>query len=116
MKRIFQVHLRTLDVEAAKDFYRSVLGREPTRVVRLHERAIANGAQPHWLGYIDVGDVDQASAAFLARGASSRGPKSIDPEGLEAAVMWDSGSAIIALAKPPAASTMPPFPSLPSIR
>ena len=112
MKRIFQVHLRTLDVEAAKDFYRSVLGREPTRVVRLHEQAIANGARPHWLGYIDVGDVDQASAAFLSRGASARGPKWIDPEGLEAAVMFDPGGAIVALAKPPPAYAHAAVPEL----
>ena len=102
MKPIFQVHLRTLDVEAAKDFYRSVLGSEPTTVWPLHEQAIARGAKPHWLGYLDVGDdVEQAAASFRARGASSLGPKWTNAEGLEAGVMRDPGGAILALAKTP---------------
>lgn len=102
MKRIFQVVLRTLDVDAATDFYRSVLGDAPTRVVRLHEQAVQRGARPHWLGFIDVGDVDGAAAALVARGGVSLAPKWIDDEGLEAAVMRDPGGAIIALARPPA--------------
>jgi uncharacterized protein len=101
MKRIFRAMLRTLDVEAAEDFYRDVLGDKPAGVVRLHEQAIARGARPHWLGFVDAGDVDRASASFLERGAISLAPKWINPEGLEAAVMRDPGGAIIALAKPP---------------
>jgi uncharacterized protein len=98
----FQVTLRTRDVEAAQAFYRAVLGAEPLGTVRLHEQAIARGAQPHWLGFVRVSDVPQASAAFAARGAQSLGPIWVNPEGLEAAVMRDPGGAIIALGKPPA--------------
>lgn len=101
MKRFFQVVLRTLDVDAATDFYRAVLGEAPTRVVPLHETAIARGARPHWLGFVDVAEVDAGVSAMLARGGSALGPKWIDPEGLEAAVMRDPGGAIIALARPP---------------
>lgn len=101
MKRIFRATLRTLDVEAAEDFYHDVLGERPVGVVRLHDHAIARGAKPHWLGFIDAGDVDRAPAAFLERGATSLGPKWINPEGLEAAMMRDPGGALIALAKPP---------------
>lgn len=101
MKPIFHAILRTLDVEAAEAFYRDVLGVKPVGVVRLHEQAIARGAQPHWLGLIDVGDVDAASVSFLDRGATRLAPKWINPEGLEAAVMRDPGGAIIALGKPP---------------
>lgn len=101
MKPIFRATLRTLDVEAAEHFYRNVLGVEPVGVVRLHDQAIARGAKPHWLGFVDVSDVDRAAASFVARGASPLGPKWINPEGLEAAVMRDPGGAVIALAKPP---------------
>jgi uncharacterized protein len=101
MTRIFQVVLRTLDVDAAKDFYGTVLGAAPTRIVRLHEQAVQRGARPHWLGFIDAGDVDRAAASLLARGGVALGPKWIDDEGLEAAVMRDPGGAILALAKPP---------------
>jgi predicted enzyme related to lactoylglutathione lyase len=105
MKRIFTATLRTLDVPAAEEFYGSVLGRKPEGVVRLHERAIERGARPHWLGFVDVGDVDQAATSFLERGATSLGPKWINPAGLEAAVMRDPGGALIALAKPPSPPT-----------
>lgn len=101
MKRIFRVMLRTLDVAAAEDFYRDVLGEKPADVWRLHEQAIARGAKPHWLGFIDVGDVDRATAALVERGGTSMGPKWINPEGLEAAYVRDAGGALIALAKPP---------------
>lgn len=50
---------------------------------------------------LDVAAAKEASASFLARGASSRGPKWTDPEGLETAVMWDPGGAILALATAP---------------
>ncbi len=101
MKRIFRVTLRTLDVEAAEDFYTNVLGVKPVGAVRLHDQAIARGAKPHWLGFVDVGDVDRALASFLERGWTSLGPKWINPEGLEAAYVRDPGGALIALAKPP---------------
>lgn len=102
MTRFFQLTLRTLDVEAARAFYAGLLGEAALDVVKLHEQAVARGARPHWLGLLEVGDVDRAVAAFLARGASALGPKWTNPKGLEAAVLKDPGGAILALGRPPA--------------
>jgi predicted enzyme related to lactoylglutathione lyase len=104
MTRFVQFHLRTTDVDAARSFYAAVLGNDDAIIFRLHEQAIARGAPPHWLGYLDVGDVDASVAAFVARGAVPLGPKWVNAEGLEAAVMRDPGGAVVALAKPPPAS------------
>lgn len=102
MSSFFQLTLRTLDVAAARAFYLRVLGEPQLDVVRLHEQAIARGARPHWLGFIDVSDVDAALSAFVARGAVPLGPKWVNPAGLEAAVIRDAGGAVVALARPPA--------------
>src|SRR5438552_665659 len=107
MIRFFQIVLRTLDVEAARAFYATVLGETPRQIVQLHEQAVARGARPHWLGFLDVGDVDDKAATFAARGATARGPKWKNPEGLEAAVMFNPGGAIVALAKPAVAAPDP---------
>ena len=102
MTPFFRIQLRTIDVDAARRFYTAVIGEQVvTTAVPLHEGAIARGAKPHWLGFLDVGEVDRASAGFTQRGATSYGPKWINPEGLEAAVMRDPGGAMVALAKPP---------------
>lgn len=100
MSRFFDYRLRTTDVAAARAFYMSVLGNSNAEIVRLHEQALARGARPHWLGCIDVGEVDAAASVFGARGATSLGPKWVNPQGLEAAVMRDPGGAVVALAKP----------------
>lgn len=104
MHRFFEVYLRTSDVEAARAFYASVLGSAlgALHIVKLHEQALARGARPHWLGFLEVGEVDRAAAAFTERGATLLGPKWVNPEGLEAATMRDPGGALVALAKPPA--------------
>ena len=96
-----RITLRTSDVEAARGFYESVLGPRVLDIVLLHEQAVARGARPHWLGFLDVGDVDRAAAAFASRGAIALGPKWVNPQGLEAAVMRDPGGAIVALARSP---------------
>jgi hypothetical protein len=101
MKRLFRIQLRTRDVEAARAFYAAVLRGSAFHVVQLHEEAVARGARPHWLGFLDVGDVDRAAAAFVQRGATQLGPKWVNPEGLEAAIVRDPGGALIALAKQP---------------
>jgi predicted enzyme related to lactoylglutathione lyase len=103
MSPFFRYQLRTTDVEAARAFYARVLGYEDASVVPLHEQALARGARPHWLGFIDVTprEVDATVAAFATRGAQPLGPKWINPEGLEAAVMRDPGGAVVALARPP---------------
>lgn len=101
MMRFFQVVLRTSDVDGARAFYAAVLGDSALDIVQLHEQAVARGARPHWLGFLDVGDVDRAAAAFAQRGATALAPTWVNPEGLKAAVMRDPGGAIIALARPP---------------
>jgi predicted enzyme related to lactoylglutathione lyase len=101
MVSFFHLVLRTSNVEAARAFYAAVLGDGPLEVVKLHEQAVARGARPHWLGFLEVPDVDRAVAAFAERGASLLGPKWVNPAGLEAAVMRDPGGAVVALAKPP---------------
>lgn len=112
MTRFFRVQLRTFDVDAARAFYASVLGESPILVVPLHEQAVARGARPHWLGFLEVPDVARAAATFTERGAVSLAPKWVNPEGVEAAVMRDPGGAIVALAKPPANHPSAPQPEV----
>jgi predicted enzyme related to lactoylglutathione lyase len=107
MAAFLRITLRTSGVPAARAFYARVLGPRALDVVELHEQAVARGARPHWLGFLEVGDVDRAAAAFQARGATALGPKWVSPEGLEAAVMRDPGGAIVALARPPAGARPP---------
>jgi predicted enzyme related to lactoylglutathione lyase len=101
VKRFFQIVLRTSDVEAARAFYVAVLGGGAFDIVQLHEQAVARGARPHWLGFVHVGDVEHALAAFVQRGATQLSPIWVNPEGLEAATARDPGGAVIALAKQP---------------
>lgn len=96
------VQLRTTDATAARAFYRAVLGQDLPAIVPLHPQSLARGARPHWLGYLEVDDVDAALAAFLSRGAMALGPKWQNKKGLEAAVVRDPGGAVVALSKLPA--------------
>jgi uncharacterized protein len=105
MTRFFRYDLRTTDVAGARAFYTAVLRSDDATIFQLHEQAIARGARPHWLGYLQVDDVDDSASAFAMRGATLLGPKWVNPEGLEAAVMRDPGGAVVALAKPPSART-----------
>jgi predicted enzyme related to lactoylglutathione lyase len=101
MPRFFHYTLRTSDVEAAHRFYGSLLGEGPLNIVMLHEQAVARGARPHWLGFIEVDDVNRAANAFVERGATQLAPKWVNPEGLEASVLHDPGGAVVAVAKAP---------------
>lgn len=103
MTRFFHYTLRTTDVAAARAFYSAVLGDTGAEMVPLHEQALARGARPHWLGFLEVAEVDLASSKFVARGAVPLGPKWLNPRGLEASVMRDPGGAVVALGKPAAA-------------
>lgn len=98
----FHLTLRTHDVEAARLFYTAVLGDRAFHIVQLHEQAVARGAPAHWLGFLEVADVERASAAFIERGAMALAPIWINPEGLQASVLRDPGGAIVAVAKPTA--------------
>ncbi|MFT3710125.1 MAG: hypothetical protein QM817_21040 [Archangium sp.] len=102
MTELFKLTLRTSNVDAARDFYAKVLGEASSLdIVQLHEQAVARGAKPHWLGFIQVDDVDALTAKFVERGAAVLSPKWVNPLGLEAAVLRDPGGAIVALGKPP---------------
>jgi predicted enzyme related to lactoylglutathione lyase len=98
--RFFHLQLRTHDTEDARSFYAQVLGDGARDIVPLHPQAVARGARPHWLGYLEVEDVDDAASAFLKRGAIALGSKSLNDHGLEAAVVREPGGAVLALAKP----------------
>jgi predicted enzyme related to lactoylglutathione lyase len=111
MARFFDYVLRTTDVAAARSFYASVLGHDAFEIVQLHQQAIARGARPHWLGHIDVENVEAAATTFAARGATPLGLKWVNPQGLEAAVMRDPGGAVVSLAKPGTARDHPRAPS-----
>lgn len=107
MTRFFHYTLRTTDVPAARAFYAAVLGDVEADIVPLHEQALARGARPHWLGFIEVSDVDAAALAFTARGASPLGPKWTNPQGLQAVVTRDPGGALLALANAPPSAKLP---------
>lgn len=101
MAQFFHQVLRTTDVAAARAFYAAVLGDERAEIVALHEQALARGAKPHWLAMVEVEDVGAALTAFVAREAMQLGPKWVNSEGLEVAVVRDPGGAVVALGKPP---------------
>lgn len=101
MTTFYRVQLRTRDVEAARAFYATALGRERLHVVQLHEQAVARGARPHWLGLLQVDDVARALAFFTERGGAALGPVWTNPEGLEGVTLRDPGGAVVGLAKPP---------------
>lgn len=107
-----QAHLRTTNVDAARSFYRSVLGRDDVQIFALHEQALARGARPHWLSYIYVNDVDAALAAMVQRGGIALGPKWQNGEGLEAANVRDPGGAVLSLAKAPQRGLTPSGPEI----
>src|SRR5262245_17604121 len=68
--------LRTLDVEAARAFYRDVVGldfsappdKSGLEVFPLHEQARARGAPPHWLGQLAAADVERTIGRLLELG------------------------------------------------
>ncbi|HKO53109.1 MAG TPA: VOC family protein [Polyangiaceae bacterium] len=113
MTQFFHYVLRTTDVAAARAFYSAVLGNTELEIFPLHEQAVARGARPHWLGMLDVAEVEVATSTFARRGAVALGPKWVNPAGLEAAAMRDPGGAVVALGKPaPASAAKVPQPRI----
>ncbi|MBS2014839.1 MAG: VOC family protein [Deltaproteobacteria bacterium] len=113
-RRFFRYELRTTDAPAAARFYAEALGLElapgvvgAVEASTLPERAIANGARPHWLGHVDVSDVDASVAAFVARGAQQLGPLQHRADGARHAVVRHPVGAMLALSS---ASSLPPDP------
>jgi predicted enzyme related to lactoylglutathione lyase len=98
--RFFRYLLRTTDVAGARAFYEPLFGKDGFDVFPLHERALARGARPHWLGHIAVEDVDAAAEVFVERGATRLGPTVATADGA-LAVLLDPGGAVVGLATRP---------------
>lgn len=113
-KRFFRYELRTTDVASAQPFYREVLGLdlEPgtpgtLEVAPLHERALAAGARPHWLGHVALGassEVDALLRRLVESGASQLGPMQQRPDGERHAIVRHPLGAMLALSS---ASALP---------
>jgi predicted enzyme related to lactoylglutathione lyase len=101
MVKFCRLELRTTDADAARAFYAKLFGHDRAVVWPLHEQALARGARPHWLGYLDVSDVERTIAAFVQRGATRLGPAPPTGVGGQASVLRDPGGAIVAVSSPP---------------
>ncbi|HEX3529843.1 MAG TPA: VOC family protein [Thermoanaerobaculia bacterium] len=126
--------LMTPDLEAAKAFYTAVVGWGTTTwegagmgapytmwtagetpiggLMRLPEEAVAGGAQPHWLAYVTVPDVDDAAAQVKGLGGKVRVPPTDIPTVGRFSVLADPQGALFAAYKPqneqPEPEGMPP--------
>lgn len=108
--------LMTTDVAAAQEFYRAVVGwsitpfegfEEPYDmwttgenpiggVMKLPDEAVAEGAPPHWLGYVQVSDVDATVARANALGGGTLMEPSDIPTVGRFAVIHDPFGAVVA--------------------
>ncbi len=103
--------LRTLDVEAARAFYREIAGldfsespeKSGIEVWPLHEQARARGAPPHWLGQLAVADVETTVDRLLELGAERLGPTVKGRDGAAFATLRDPIGAVVGVRE-----SMPP--------
>jgi predicted enzyme related to lactoylglutathione lyase len=103
----FRYALRTTDVDRARRFYEQAIGLTLPSAGRsddskleawpLHERAIAQGAPPHWLGFLAVDDVDASANRLVQFGGQRLGPAVRTPEGAYYATLRDPYGAVVAL-------------------
>jgi predicted enzyme related to lactoylglutathione lyase len=121
--------LMTTDVDAALAFYApltgwtaeeydpankgyrvlSVDGRGVGGTLKLTDEMKANGAQPGWVGYIYVDDVDASAGRIKAAGGAVHyGPEDIPNVG-RFAVVADPQGAVFQIFKPGYEGEMPPF-------
>lgn len=105
MPKFSRFDLRTTDAPRARAFYADLFGHDRASIWPLHEDALARGAVPHWLGQIEVHDVEGVAAGFEARGATRLGPTRPTNDGGQAAVLRDPGGAIVAVGTPPKVPT-----------
>ncbi len=119
--------LLTTDVEAAKTFYTEVIGwntqqaeapagytmwrvgeRPIGGLMALPEQAKAHGAPPHWMGYVEVADVEASAKQVAELGGTVLMPVHEISEGCFA-VIRDAQGAVMALYTPkaPAAAAAP---------
>ncbi|MFZ5891517.1 MAG: VOC family protein [Myxococcota bacterium] len=96
--------LRTTDPVAARAFYADALGLvlpdgmsegSALESWALHERAIARGAPPHWLGQIAVSDVEATIEHLLARGSEPLGPGVQAQDGTPFATVRDPFGSVV---------------------
>jgi len=117
--RFVWYELMTADLEAAKAFYRQVMGwgardapmgdaayafftageTEVGGLTKLSEQARTMGAAPRWIGYVAVDDVDAGAAAVKRLGGTVLVPPTDTPGISRFAVVADSQMAILALVK-----------------
>lgn len=93
--------LRSLDVDAARVFYRGVFGpgfwRHAIDIEPLSARAAARGVPGYWLGHVGVEDVVPPMYRFLDAGATRLDPPPPDGRDTEGVVLRDPFGAILAL-------------------
>ncbi|MEW6435319.1 MAG: VOC family protein [Myxococcota bacterium] len=93
MTRFARIELRTTDVDAARAFYAAVLPGGADDVTALPAALRERGVPAHWLGHLGVDDVEAATRAFVALGASLPGP----PRPGAPVTVRDPGGAVVAL-------------------
>ena len=112
--------LRTTDVEAAQGFYREVVGwgtqewtgggkpytmwtaaeRPMGGITSLPGELAQSGVPPHWIGYVQVADVDATARRAAELGGEVRVPGTDIPQIGRFAVITDPQGAAVALFKP----------------
>jgi len=97
MTQFVRFQLRTTDVPAARTFYATLLGEGVAEIEPLPEQARAQGAPAHWLGHLNVENVEQATQAFAGHGATPIGPVRQTSDGGRFAILRDPGKAVIAV-------------------
>jgi predicted enzyme related to lactoylglutathione lyase len=100
MSSFFRYQLRTTQADAARAFYAAVFPKVELEIFPLHEQALARGARPHWLGSLEVDDLDATLAAFSRLGGTPLGPKWVGQDGTEGATLRDPGGAVLGLQRP----------------
>ena len=97
--RFCHYELRTKDVASAGAFYSELFGAafwsEHVTVVPLPEPAAARGAPSHWLGFIDVANVEDMVRRIVARGGQRLGPTRPDGDGASCAALRDPFGAVV---------------------
>jgi uncharacterized protein len=91
--------LRTTHPDEAGRFYAAVLGTSVPvgEISLLPAVAAARGAPSHWLGHIEVPDLEASVQRFIAQGAERLGPPRMSPEGVASTVLRDPLGSVVAL-------------------
>jgi predicted enzyme related to lactoylglutathione lyase len=96
--------LRTTDVAAARQFYAEAIGlvlpdgaldASALEAWPLHERALARGAPPHWLGQLAVDDVEAMRDRLVGLGGEALGPVVQGSDGTPFATLRDPFGSVI---------------------